>query len=208
MWEGKGVVVTGRKLVGATNPLASGIVSQSWSVVLTFRPSKLLHMSLTSTITEDFLTSMWHLVLWLGARGISCVCFFQSLAASVETLLSMWAATSSTALMQWRAASARLPYGSLRAWLRTSPRHCSGSTSRLYGWLWHHAAHNAMPCCISVRSRVDCCDLTCVSLVWPSRNLMQKCNWHRILHSLRTSLKERCSTGRSDTIMQCLATRE
>ena len=24
VWEGKGVVVTGRKLVGATNPLASG----------------------------------------------------------------------------------------------------------------------------------------------------------------------------------------
>lgn len=27
VWEGKGVVVTGRKLVGATNPLASG---KSW----------------------------------------------------------------------------------------------------------------------------------------------------------------------------------
>lgn len=29
VWEGKGVVVTGRKLVGATNPLASGGPSSS-----------------------------------------------------------------------------------------------------------------------------------------------------------------------------------
>ncbi len=28
VWEGKGVVVTGRKLVGATNPLASGVPLQ------------------------------------------------------------------------------------------------------------------------------------------------------------------------------------
>lgn len=32
VWEGKGVVVTGRKLVGATNPLASGDPSESSTI--------------------------------------------------------------------------------------------------------------------------------------------------------------------------------
>ena len=33
VWEGKGVVVTGRKLVGATNPLASGALSAPASLL-------------------------------------------------------------------------------------------------------------------------------------------------------------------------------
>ncbi len=132
VWEGKGVVATGRKLVGATNPLASGAPLQMHPLLLPVNRHSYQHctvgnpsaqgaMNVKSDTTICSASCLSRLVTVIAAlRYLPSMhhmqdVALQSPAASAETSALMSAAMSSMDPTQWRAPSARLDCGFLRA---------------------------------------------------------------------------------------------